>query len=293
MDELGVELFRDSLRLMSDETVDEHNRVQQMLLGHLAAQGASVEQLALQEVDSRRNVAWLTDFVKLLGLEAYLDDKRHQWTFTTRDAHKARLIQSHVIWRNEAAGGSKRDIAATDKMRGISWPSKEKELTNIRWASLIQSGWRPYVVLGVKRGRKPVWLVGGVGTDGFDDYLQFGGSKIHQETHVRKAFGRLFHMYPAMRSRKRLGNLAAIASSEYPNPEQVEQMFDLDHHVLVVGPQSPGSTRVRASYQPSVKRITNRELAQFEVVSHVQNIAAQFNLTEQLDGLIVAHHKQG
>lgn len=279
MSEEITALRRAGLRAYSAELSPEYERVQKLLLGRLAAHGATVDQLAKQEINDRRNVAMLAAFTKLLP---WVPLEKGQWQFRTRDPYKARALQSHVIWRQQVSGGDKLDPNRRSAPGHISYPWKEEEERRAQEASRTKFSYRPYVVLGASgRGRHTSWLLGCIGEDDF-------GSK----TKVRKSYGKVFEMQPSLRSRGKLGDLAAMARSEYPSPDEARQLFDLDEHVYVINGESVGSTQAKykyATHLPEPRRISDVELGQYDVDSYLQRIATAFGLEQQLDDLYVAH----
>jgi hypothetical protein len=184
MDRDSAELSRTALELYSKELSPEYERIHNLLLGRLAAHGATVEQLAQQEVNDRKNVELLSAFTRLMP-KAWLQDDR--WNIRTDDPYKARVTQSHVVWSREPSGGVKLDPRRQSRPgSGIGYPRKEQEERKAQADSEYRFDFRPYIVLGAMgTGWNTKWLVGGIGQD---DYTK--------DTYVNKAYGKVFYLEP-------------------------------------------------------------------------------------------------
>lgn len=98
MDEKSTSLARLGLQVFSKEMSPEYMEVRRRLLGYLAAQGSTVEQLTKKDQDERANVEMLSRFTKKLPRATLAESG---WQFATADPYAVRLIQSHVIWHGE------------------------------------------------------------------------------------------------------------------------------------------------------------------------------------------------
>lgn len=282
MSEDITRLRRAALREYSGEVSPEYERISSLLLGRLAAHGATAEQLAQQEVNDRRNVALLSIFTELLPKVPLRD---HRWDFRTKDPSHVRALLSYAVWREQVSGGVKLNPnrQSSPDSHNIGYPGKEEEEQVAQEAARVRFSYRPYVVLGAYgKGRRSKWLLGCIGAD---------AASRKGDTLVRKSYGKIFFMEPSFGSRGKLDGLRAMAASEFPSPEEARQHFDLDEHCFVVNGTSVGSTQAKHKYMtalPSPARISDVEWGQFDVDSYLQRIATTYGLEQQLDDLYVA-----
>jgi hypothetical protein len=217
-----------------------------------------VEQLAQQEVNDRQNIELMSDFTALLPIATVIEQpqdyvKHTEWAFHTKDEYQAKVIQSHVVWRQE-------------------------EVESPYGSPTLRSN-RPYFLLGQGfNGKEKMWLLGCVGADNPGQ-----GGEIHTR------YGNIFAFYPDKKSQRRLSELAAVAGSEYPSPAETRQLFDLDKHMLVIkGGTTVKNTFGRNSFHP-MQRISDFELGKYDVNSYLHRIATDLSLETELDQLLTKH----
>lgn len=280
MDKTGTELARANLQLFSKEMSPEYQQVRNLLLGHLAAHGATVEQLKQQEINDRRNVYLVMNFAHLLPVA-----KTHQkkWEFTTDDPMLAKTLHSHVVWIETKVGMDEQEKKEYDRRRGETTTSDYRaDGKNSRYYAR-----RPYAIVGkgVIDGRH-TWLLVGLG----DNPLNKQGTGYLGVASCQQ--GEPFLFEPNRKSRRAITQLEDIARSEFPSPDDMKDIFDLDRHTLIVSGASPKTVEVKPKYyvyQRPQKRISDVELGLLEVNSHMDRLATELEITAQLDKLLEEH----
>lgn len=280
MDETGIKLARANLRLFSKEMSPEYLRVRGLLLGHLAAQGATVEQLAQQEVNDRSNVHFVSQFARHLPPAKFHGRK---WEFTTEDPMLAKTLHSHVVWVDTDVGMNESQKRDHDRRRGLRLSSDYRA----DGAKETYRAKRPYVILGkgVVKERE-TWLLTSIGERPLNERgMNYLGVRSCE-------YGEPFFFEPNRKSRKSIAKLKEIARSEFPAPDDMRALFDLDRHTLIITGNSPHSLTVRPRYEGydlPKKRISDVELGQLDVNSHMDRLATELGITPHLDRLLEAH----
>lgn len=259
MDKEGKELSRLGLQTISGEMSPEYLKIRERLLGYLAASGATVEQLAEKDNNERANIEMLSSFTKMLP-KATLENAR--WQFISDDPYQIRAIQSNIIWRKENSG-------MTEAVYGV------------RSAEAITS-YRPYFIFGRSGQEKsPRLLLACVGEN---DIRRTEAAPL-----VAERYGRLFYYEPDKKNTKRLSALQAIEASDYPGPDVMKQLFDIDAHQLVVTAKSPGST-IMTDYDPvsrhPLTHMTDETLGVMDVNSYMHKIATKLGIEARLDHVL-------
>src|SRR6185312_9343266 len=258
MDETGKRLSEAGLRLFSKEMSPEYEHVHKMLLGHLAAHGATFNQLLEQEVNDSHNVEMLSEFLGLLPAAdlGLVPGSTHQgWRYITTSEWIVKNIQSHVLWHKEASGEAK-----------------------VSGQGNSQQGYRPYVLLGSHgQGRKGTqWLVGCTGQNGRTQF-----------TKINKGYGQVFIVKPWFKhDRGKLESLRQNASSDYPTPEDMRNLFDADQKQLIVNGHSVGSVTVNWDVVEAPTKLSDQEWARLDIDSQLHRIATAFKLQDKLSEIL-------
>ena len=98
MDKDSTEVSRLGLEVFSLQVSPQYDELRNRLIGLLAAQGSTVEQLKLKEENERANVALLSQFIKSLPSAEFTESRG--WQFKTDDPFKVRMLQSNILWRS-------------------------------------------------------------------------------------------------------------------------------------------------------------------------------------------------
>jgi hypothetical protein len=261
MDKKAAELSRAGLRLFSKEMSHEYDAVRERLIGYLAANNSTIEQLGRREESARANRSMLSRFIQLLPNAKLVD---RDWLLELKDPYTARILQSITLWSSEVSG-----------QRSVRYENQT--------STYYTYGLRPYVVLGKKGEENNELLVACIGED---DHKS--------KTRVARRYGELFIYEPGRKDRKNIKNMNYIQSSEYPTPADMEILFNQDKHVLELNAGSPRATKLkhpvaRWELAEPLERIFDEQLAQFDVNSHVNRIATALGLEEQWEKLVTAH----
>lgn len=146
------------------------------------------------------------------------------------------------------------------------------------------SSHRPYYLLGSSQeGRK--WLLSSA-----------GGDDSRKKTRTTTNYGSLFYFEPGRSSRSAPKDLTALASRDYPSPQEMKELFNLERHILIVSGASPGSVKVKGAgiydhfmSKAPLKRISDEELGMFDVNSHMHRIATALDIVPTLHQILTNH----
>ncbi len=265
MDRKAKELAVAGLDIYSRELSPLYDMHRRELLAELSIRNTTVEDLAARERNDTENAEIITRFVKHLPPTSHISKQTqrivgYQWdvytqAITTTDPYEARTVMSSVIW--------------------------------LRQGRYIK-GEQPYYVVGERkssRRSKELLIVSAATTFQTDE----------QRLQAERFFDEVDQMYifsPRGRDLKSIRTGSRFNSANAP--ETVRRMFNLDDHLLYVTPPSSGAQVIENDEKrlKRVVRLSDEELALFNVFDRLNDIATAFRKEEELKAIILGAHPQ-
>jgi len=253
-------MSREGLSIFNEYLGPEYERIRRDLHERLGVVGLDLTSLVDKDKNDRANLEFLKSFIKNLPAA---DKQNHEAKikFSETEPYLIRAIGLNIVWAYSVS----------------SYSHDAHYLA-------------PYYVIGSKKRMKHGKRLE------TSELLLIGAIKEDSNIIPKDLANRVMKLPVANRhGRKIISQLSELKNDNYPNADEIKQMFSPESHSFILSPSSPRSVKVENYFDPigarntgvmPLSHITDAEIAEFSVNQHLHELAVQFGKASELDELL-------